>query len=193
MHIDQNHFRPTAYCLEHRIDRPERAVIRIHEHATDQIHDGNGHVPAARFDGVSPAGGCGSKVGWPQEDIAVDDVFQDLALGPDVIARREDVHASSQQITCTPRIDPDTSGRILAVGHDKIDSLIGSERREPPCNAAATGLAYHISEKRDAHDSALQRAYSLARSSRITVTLICPGYVTSLSILRATSRASMAA
>ena len=71
--------------------------------------------------------------------------------------------------------DPHAAGDVLPVGDDKVDSLTyysGEEFR----HRAPSPFPYYISDNEYLQRSlTLYFAYSTARVSRMTVTLICPG------------------
>src|SRR5205823_2800663 len=108
------------------------------------------------------------------------------------------------------------SGEVLAVGGDEIDSAFPAQRRQDLLDGQPAGLADDIADEQDPARTGRPRrvavrgisesrpsdrrlrvagyfAYSTARVSRMTVTLIWPGYVSVSSILRTMSRASRVA
>src|SRR3954469_17677563 len=84
------------------------------------------------------------------------------------------------------------------VGVAGVGRLGVAERLEHALHALRVVLVHLTAERRDvvalhATSQASQRAYSVARDSRMTVTLIWPGYSSSFSISRAMSRLSSTA
>src|SRR6185369_8542357 len=103
-----------------------------------------------------------------------------------VVAGRDDVDAGVLQLLRASHVDALATGGVLPVRHDEIERGLASELAEDDRDGAAAGPSDDVAEERDAHG---QCAVSLERVSRMTVTLICPGYVTSCSMRRAMSRA----
>ena len=84
-------------------------------------------------------------------------------------------------------------GRVLGVGDDRIHAVHRHQPWDVPRHHLAARLPHNVPDKENAHLKYLNfefyRAYSTARVSRMTVTLICPGYSISSSIRLAMSRA----
>src|SRR5690554_1377640 len=87
--------------------------------------------------------------------------------------------------------ETESIGGILSVQHNKIGSLTLDQLRKPHKKGSAPGLSNDISEQQSRNSSFFrhtilyQRAYSTTRISRMIVTLILPGYLSSASILLA--------
>lgn len=110
---------------------------------------------------------------------------QALLLVPHMVSRcpyidRKVVHLFENR----PRY-PETAGGIFNVDGNEIDLLPVHKTFQfvPQCSTAC--VAEHITHEQQSN----QRAYSTALVSRITVTLIWPGYVNSASTFFARSRA----
>src|SRR4029077_9759107 len=81
---------------------------------------------------------------------------------------------------------------VLDVHDREVDFVAVDDSRQRLVQRAPPGRAHDVADEENVHPSAssAQRAYSTERVSRITVTLIWPGYCSSASIFLATSRES---
>ena len=64
----------------------------------------------------------------------------------------------------------EAAGHVLDVDHDVVDPVLVDQLRQQALQRLAPGLADHVADEQQLH-----RAYSTARVSRMTVTLIWPG------------------
>jgi len=82
--------------------------------------------------------------------------------------------------------NPETGCGILAIGDHQVHVMRGNQRRQQFPNRPASGFADNIADKKNFHYLLISTQVYLAkletRVSRMTVTLICPGYVISVSI-----------
>src|SRR5436190_22366095 len=113
-------------------------------------------------------------------------VRDDVPVLPDMVARGDHVDTGVLQLLRASDVDAFAAGGVLSVCHDEIDALVAPELTEQDGHRTAARPPHDVAEERDSH---AQCAVSLERVSRITVTLICPGYVISCSMRRAMSRA----
>jgi hypothetical protein len=136
----------------------------------------------------------------PEDALGLVQERVDLALVPDVVARRDDVDAVREQRLRRRHRQAHPAREVLAVGGHEVDpALVAQGRqqlldRETPRladevadhqHAARTGRARRVAVGRVAHARRVGAAghgvgsgyfaYSTARVSRITVTLIWPG------------------
>ena len=86
-----------------------------------------------------------------------------------------------------------SSGGVLPVRNQKIRlAMPFPENREPFGETLSSGASHDVADKENPHRIRKRYfAYSVARVSLLTVTLICPGYFISSSIFRAMSNASL--
>ena len=124
------------------------------------------------------------------------EVRVDLLLVPDVVAGGDDVHAGGQDRVGGRRGQPHPAGDVLAVGGHEVDAARLAQLREQPLDRLAAGLADHVADHQDTAGALrpwrvavrdvpearppdgggrVYFAYSTARVSRMTVTLIWPG------------------
>ena len=142
----------------------------------------------------------------------------DVTSLPGVIPSRHHVDARGEDLLERFAGDPEPAGRVLPVGDREVHRKLAAKAREHLRQHPASRLSDDIPDKEDVHtrcallyqyvgdgppDPSPSRsdvagecrylAYSMARVSRKTVTLICPGYWSSSSILFAISRAIVTA
>ena len=99
-----------------------------------------------------------------------------------MVSARQDVDAHRQDVVGKRRGDAAAGGGVLGVDDGKIDIMRRLQVGEPSRQDAASRLADDVADEQELH-----RAKPTARVSRITVTLISPGYWTSFSIRLAMS------
>jgi hypothetical protein len=115
-----------------------------------------------------------------------------------VVARGDDVDAAAEEDLGGCDGQPEAAGEVLAVGRDEVDPPFRPEVRQDPLEGQPARLADDVADEEDAAGSRWTRgiavgrvaepgppdgavaepgyfAYSTARVSRITVTLIWPG------------------
>src|SRR5262249_1226674 len=97
---------------------------------------------------------------------------EDVPALPDVIPRRQDVDTRIPQLLGGAGVDTLAIGRVFAVGDDEVDVPVAAQARDGRSQRPPAGTPHDIPEEQQAHG---QCAISLARVSRMTVTLICPG------------------
>src|SRR5262249_2513257 len=88
-----------------------------------------------------------------QETRLAPDVFHDLLLVPNVVARRQHVKARGQQFLHQPRRDSESGRRVLTVGDGQIDVLSLNDITDVVSHDAAARRAEDITDEEDAHGS----------------------------------------
>src|SRR5213594_3624145 len=170
-------------------DDPERAVHRGHGYSPHHLHHPDFLTRGGRHHDAAEARHSLGIVGGPQEPGLVLDVVDDLLLVPDVIAAREHVHTRREQLPRHVRRDAEPTRGVFRVGDDTGHSAFADEPRHLPGHGLAPRLADDVADEENFHAPLpVYLAMSVNRLSRMIVTLIWPGYVSSCSILRARSR-----
>lgn len=108
-----------------------------------------------------------------------------LLLVPYVVSGRPDIDGKVIQFFKHRSGDAKASGNVLDIDGHEVHPLAINQTLEFLPEGPAARTAEHISDEKHSN----QRAYSTALVSRMTVTLICPGYVSSASTFLAKSRA----
>src|SRR5262249_2388811 len=129
----------------------------------------------------------------PEQQVLLDDVLDDLLLVPDVIARRHHVGAVVEDVAGDRRRHAEARGGILDVDDREIGLVLLLEARQQRGDGTAPGLAEHVTHAEDREWSSHHFATSTARVSRMTITLMWPGYCISASIRLLMSFASWCA
>src|SRR5437660_1924208 len=168
----------------------ERAVDRGHEDAAHEVE--HGHAVRAGLHGhVADARRAGREVGRTQEQVLLRDVLHDLLLVPDVVARGQHVGALLEHLLGHRPRHAEAAGGVLAVHHAEVDRVLLAQARQVLRQRGAPGLAEDVADHQDVHGHYL--ATSTARVSRITTTLMWPGYCISASMRLEMSFASWCA
>jgi hypothetical protein len=94
-----------------------------------------------------------------------------LLLVPDVVAGGPHVHRADLELGEDLGGDAEAAGRVLDVGDHEVDPLAVDELLEVVGHRLAAGRPHDVADEQQSG----HLAYSTARVSRITVTLICPG------------------
>ena len=105
-----------------------------------------------RADVEALPGGALGVVRRPQDAWLGIEIAEDLALVPNVVAGCEDINAGFEKLVGQRRCDPETSGGILAVGDDEVDSFFLGEVGGALLDDATTWLADDVADKEDFHD-----------------------------------------
>ena len=192
--------------VEQAIGIGERVLDGLHEGPTLEVDHGD--VGAIhRLVGAPTAAGdvVRAVVEGTQNAIVRLEERVDLALVPDVVAGRDDVHAVRQERLGGRRGEAHAAGHVLAVGRDEVDAAFVAQSGQERLHGRPSGLADEIADHQDATgprragripvggiaESGLPDrpdvgrgiavghcgyfANSTARVSRMTVTLIWPG------------------
>ena len=96
-----------------------------------------------------------------------------------MVAGGNDVDTGVEQLFGHLERDAETGGGVLAVANDEIDLVFIPEAGQVFPNGLPSGSSNDVADHQDAHGvvgEAPYRAYSTARVSRMTMTLIWPGY-----------------
>src|SRR5439155_14450159 len=178
----------------HLLVRPdERAVDGGEEHAALNVEHADLIGPRLD-DHRADARRARGVVGGAQEQVLLDDVLDALLAVPDVVPRGHHVDAAVQEAAGQGRRHPEPGRRILDVGDHEVSVELRPEAGQDGEQRAPPGLAEHVTDADHRHRlqrlAPFYRAYSTARCSRITVTLMWPGYCISASIRLEMSLAS---
>ena len=157
--------------LENLVRTPERVVDGRHHGLALKVDHRHRDPRGSLFDTPTPAGIPGRIVGRPQQRRVGVEEGDALLLVPHVVAGGPHLDREHLQLSEDFGSDAESAGDVFDVGDDKVDPFPIHHRLE---------LGEHRSPPRRAHDVADEqesnhRAYSTARVSRMTVTLICPG------------------
>ena len=128
-------------------------------------------------------------VGRAQEQVLLADVLDDLLLVPDVVAGGHHVHALLEEGPRDQRRDPEARGRVLHVDHRQVGLVLLLELGQQHLDRAPARLAEDVAHADDGERLG-HLATSTARVSRITTTLMWPGYCISASMRLEMSLAS---
>ena len=109
------------------LDRRERIVERIHEHAAHDVdHQHAGAVLGVDQRGAA-AGRAGRKIDRAQQLRRALDEHQRLALIPGMIAAGDDVGAGVDELVIDRLGDAEAAGRVLAVDGDEIELPVADQ------------------------------------------------------------------
>jgi len=117
----------------------------------------------------------------------------ELGLVPNMVSGRNAVHSEGKQFLKYLLREAASCGGVLPVSNQKIRlAMPFPENRESFGKTLSSGASHDVADKENPHRIRKRYfAYSVARVSLLTVTLICPGYFISSSIFRAISNASL--
>ena len=117
----------------------------------------------------------------------------ELGLVPNMVSGRNAVHSERKQLLkYFLREAASCSGVLTVCNQEILLAMPLPENREPFGEAFSAGAPHDVADKENPHRIRKRYfAYSVARVSLLTVTLICPGYFISSSIFRAISNASL--
>ena len=133
------------------LDGGEGVVQGIHEQAA---HGVDHHDPASvgRVEDVDPAArrALGVIQGPEQARIAID-VVDDVALGPDMVARGDDVDSDLVEFLADTLGDAETMGGVLAVDDDEVEAQAFPQVGNVVQDRLAAGFADHVAAKQYLH------------------------------------------
>src|SRR2546428_10947931 len=187
VHVHEDDRRLSAELGGELVGLPEGAVDRQHEDAPHEVHDRDLVGPALDGDVAHP-GRARGEVRGTQEQVLFHDVLDDLLLVPDVVARGHHVGAGGEDLARDRRPHPATARGVVAVDNASEERVMLTELREQIRDRGTARLSVDVPDHQDVH-----RAYfatSTARVSRMTTTLMCPGYCISASMRLVMSLAS---
>ena len=128
----------------------ERVVDVGQVHAAHHVEHGHGSA-ARRPRDVAAAARRVGVVGRPQQARLDVDVVERLALVPDVVAGRDDVHALRKQAVADLARDAVAAGGVLAVDDDQVDGVARHQRRQPHADQIAAGAPDDVADKQQLH------------------------------------------
>ena len=150
----------------------ERRRQRLHERLPFQI-DHRVRRPYRQFADEDPDARVAFRVvRGPQQSWYPVEERHTFPLRPGVIAGCHAVDRQRTELVEHRRGHAAAAGGILDVDDHRVDAVAVDQLRQQARQGAAPRLADHIADKEEAGH---QRAYSIDRDSRITVTLIWPG------------------
>src|SRR5439155_9484176 len=136
----------------------------------------HGHPVGAGLDrDEAAARRAGRVVGRPQQQVLLADVLDDLLLVPDVVAGGQHVGPLLERLLGDLRRDAEAAGGVLDVDHAEVDGVGLAQPGQELGEGGASGLAEHVAHHEDVNRVAYF-ATSTARVSRMTTTLMWPGY-----------------
>src|SRR5262245_20493452 len=103
-----------------------------------------------------------------------------------VVSASDDIDPAAEQLVSVLGCEAAATRAVFAVSHDVVERELRTQGRDGLDDCLAPAVADDIAEEEEPHG---YRAYSVARVSRTTVTLIWPGYSIVSSIFWLTSRA----
>jgi hypothetical protein len=107
-------------------------------------------------------------VGGPQQRGVRVEQRHPLLLVPDVVARGPDIDREPVELLEHLGGDAEAAGDVLGVGDDEVDPLAIHQALDVSLDGASPRAAHDVADEQDPN----HLAYSTARVSRITVTLI---------------------
>ena len=155
-----------------RLGRLVQQAVGVGERVLDLLHVGAAlevdhgqlvavervvHAPAAPRDLV------GAVVERPQHPFARLEERVDLALVPDVVARRDDVNAGLEQRLGGRRREPHPAGDVLAVGGDEVDPPLVADPRQRLLDRDPPGLPDDVADHQDPGGAVRARRVAVGR------------------------------
>src|SRR5262245_14818043 len=133
------------------LDGSKRIIERIHENAPHGID----HERALAILGVDHCGATARRpfrvIDWTDQARRPLDKYKRLALIPRVVAERDGVCASIDQLIVNDFGNAKSTCRVLTIDNNQIELPCHDEFRQPFDDNCAPGPAHDIADKKNAH------------------------------------------
>ncbi len=168
--IHHHHLDVAAQLGQQAVGDAKGRLEIAHEHPPLEVEDGHRHAGGGLADVDASAGVAFGIVGGAQQARLAVEQLDAFLLVPDVVAGGVAVDRQVGDLGHHLGGDAEAAGGVLDVDHHVVGPLAVHQPRQQVPERGAARPADHVADEEQPH-----LAYSMARVSRITVTLICPG------------------
>ena len=146
VNLHDHHIHLNLKLRNQAIGRPERAIPRLHELASENGEEAQ--PPAGRFeDQMIPPGAGRIEIGRPADPFHLSDHDLKPPLVPDVIAEGQAVRTGGEDLLGQSLRDAGPGRGILAVGHDQIDVQFLAQPGQTGGQSCPAGATDDITDK----------------------------------------------
>src|SRR5262249_47448087 len=141
--------------LGHQLDRQGEWIIQIlHENAALEVDHPKRSPIRGLHHGMPLTRGASRVIRRPQQLVRVGlQPGDDLLLGPDVVAPGEQIPLAGKQRLGAFGRSARPALRVFRVGDHQIRPVLGDELGQKRADSEQAGLAYHVADEEDLHES----------------------------------------
>ena len=149
--------------------RAKGSSSRVHEHPAHHLDDDDPSVFRRLVKPDAAAGRARGIVAGPQQAVLVVDEGEDLLPVPGVIPGRDRVHAGIEELVADIAGDPETAGRVLAVGDHEVEAQLLPQGGNVLAHDLPPRAAHHVAYEQEFHGNVLAETSVTTQSRRSSV------------------------